>query len=75
MEHFLIHSQENSYHYPIGTKKKRDLSNINLEDYHTIDPPPILTPKQGGPIEHCAPLMPHIPPPTPPSHPRNGGSP
>ncbi|KAJ8762548.1 hypothetical protein K2173_007987 [Erythroxylum novogranatense] len=50
--------------------------NVNLEDYHPIDPVPSSKASiKPGPIQHGVPLMPYIPKPSPPapSHPRNGG--
>ncbi|KAF8410201.1 hypothetical protein HHK36_002723 [Tetracentron sinense] len=57
-------------------KKKRDAKNMNLEDYHLIDPVPSSKASiKSGPIEHGTPLMPYIPKLAPPSHPKPGGSP
>ncbi|XP_077233445.1 uncharacterized protein LOC143875727 [Tasmannia lanceolata] len=59
-------------------EKKPELGNVNLEDYHNIDPVPSSKASiKSGPIEHGTPLMPSIPQPTPPAptHPRRGGVP
>ncbi|KAF8406218.1 hypothetical protein HHK36_008303 [Tetracentron sinense] len=62
--------------YKTNTKKKSDVDNINLDDYHLIDPVPSSKAAiKSGPIEHGTPLMPYIPKPAPPSHPNHGGSP
>ncbi|KAG2727789.1 hypothetical protein I3760_01G174700 [Carya illinoinensis] len=55
-------------------KKHRQIGDVNLDDYHPID----LVPSSKAsfkprPIEHGTPLMPHIPRPSPPTHPENGG--
>ncbi|XXG56916.1 hypothetical protein AAC387_Pa03g4217 [Persea americana] len=67
--------KETSYHYPIGTKKRRGLSNINLQDYHPIDPSPGSRASKSGPIEHGTPIMPYLPPPMPPGPPKECGPP
>ncbi|XVF36396.1 hypothetical protein REPUB_Repub19eG0055100 [Reevesia pubescens] len=49
--------------------------NIDLEDYHPIDPVPSSKASiKPGPIEHGSPLIPYIPKPSPPAHPKTGGS-
>ncbi|XWS24133.1 hypothetical protein CRYUN_Cryun28dG0074500 [Craigia yunnanensis] len=50
-------------------------SNVDLEDYHPIDPVPNSKASiKPGPIEHGSPLIPYIPKPSPPSNPKIGGS-
>ncbi|XWS14784.1 hypothetical protein CRYUN_Cryun35bG0038000 [Craigia yunnanensis] len=50
-------------------------SNVDLEDYHPIDPVPSSKASiKPGPIEHGSPLIPYIPKPSPPGHPKSGGS-
>ncbi|XP_022718215.1 uncharacterized protein LOC111276698 [Durio zibethinus] len=50
-------------------------SNVDLEDYHPIDPVPSSKASiKPGPIEHGSPLIPYIPKASPPGHPNNGGS-
>lgn len=39
---------------------------MKLEDYHAIDPIPSSKVTRAGPIEHCSPLICHIPQPTTP---------
>ncbi|GLT93571.1 hypothetical protein SLE2022_113600 [Rubroshorea leprosula] len=52
-----------------------DPSNVDLEDYHPVDPPPSSKASiSPGPIEHGSPLIPYIPGPLPPSPPNTGGS-
>lgn len=41
------------------------------EDYPPFDPVPSSKAVKNGPIEHGAPLMPYIPRPTPPDHPKH----
>ncbi|XP_022772234.1 uncharacterized protein LOC111314885 [Durio zibethinus] len=49
--------------------------NVDLEDYHPIDPVPSSRGSiNPGPIEHGSPLIPYIPKPSPPGHPKIGGS-
>ncbi|XP_022981994.1 uncharacterized protein LOC111480979 isoform X2 [Cucurbita maxima] len=51
-------------------KKKAHPSGVNLDDYHPIDPvPSSKTSLKPGPIEHGAPLLPHMPNPPPPAQP------
>ncbi|KAF6152263.1 hypothetical protein GIB67_005917 [Kingdonia uniflora] len=61
--------------YNRGTKKnEKDPRNIKLDDYHPVNPVPSSKSSiTNGPIEHGTPLMPFIPRPAPPSHPRRGG--
>ncbi|XVE70178.1 hypothetical protein DITRI_Ditri10aG0051600 [Diplodiscus trichospermus] len=62
--------KENGYNPSNGTK-----SNVDLEDYHPIDPVPSSKASiKPGPIEHGSPLIPYIPKPSPPGHPKSGGS-
>ncbi|XP_043713775.1 uncharacterized protein LOC122662257 [Telopea speciosissima] len=51
-------------------KMKIDVGNVNLEDYHLIDPAPSAKAIKSGPIQHGTPLMPYIPNPGPPSPPQ-----
>lgn len=58
-----------------GSVKKRHVGNVNLDDYHPIDPVPSSKASiRPGPIQHGTPLMPYIPRPSPPtpSQPNNG---
>ncbi|XVE55778.1 hypothetical protein DITRI_Ditri03aG0184800 [Diplodiscus trichospermus] len=58
-------------HNPSNEKK----SKVDLEDYHPIDPVPSSKASiKPGPIEHGSPLIPYIPKPSPPGHPKSGGS-
>ncbi|KAA8537839.1 hypothetical protein F0562_027581 [Nyssa sinensis] len=58
------------------TSSKTDAGNVNLEDYHPIDPVPSSKAYiKPGPIQHGTPLMPYIPKPSPPGHPNHGGFP
>lgn len=51
-------------------RKKVHPDDLNLDDYHPIDPvPSSKTSVKPGPIEHGAPLLPHMPNPPPPSQP------
>lgn len=53
-------------------------SNVDVEDYHPIDPVPSSKASiKPGPIEHGSPLIPYIPKPSPPDvpgHPTSDGS-
>ncbi|GLT65196.1 hypothetical protein SLA2020_376400 [Shorea laevis] len=51
-------------------------SNVDLEDYHPINPVPSSKASiKPGPIQHGSPLIPYIPgKPSPPGHPKTGGS-
>ncbi|KAE8695847.1 hypothetical protein F3Y22_tig00110683pilonHSYRG00338 [Hibiscus syriacus] len=55
--------------YNLSTEKR---GKVDLEDYrHGIDPVPSSKASiKHGPIEHGTPLMPYIPKPPPPSHPK-----
>ena len=73
---FFLKLQESGYNF--GTDKESQVGNINLDDYHPIDPAPTTkTSIRPGPIEHGTPVNPYIPrpsPPTPsPSSPKIGG--
>ncbi|XP_038983396.1 uncharacterized protein LOC103705283 isoform X2 [Phoenix dactylifera] len=59
--------------YSINTAKSTiDFGRINLEDYPRFDPVPSSRAAiTAGPIEHGTPLMPYVPRPTPPNHPKN----
>jgi hypothetical protein len=60
-----------------GSEKKRHVGNVNLDDYHPIDPVPSSKASiRPGPIQHGTPLMPYIPRPSPPTptQPINGWS-
>ncbi|XP_057503915.1 uncharacterized protein LOC130787547 [Actinidia eriantha] len=51
---------------------KSDAGSVNLEDYDPIDPvPSSKTSIRPGPIQHGTPLMPFIPKPSPPDHPKH----
>ncbi|PSS31477.1 Unconventional myosin-VIIb like [Actinidia chinensis var. chinensis] len=53
-----------------------DMGSVNLEDYRPIDPVPSSKASiRPGPIQHGTPLMPYIPKPSPPGHPKHGGFP
>ncbi|PSS19713.1 Neuronal tyrosine-phosphorylated phosphoinositide-3-kinase [Actinidia chinensis var. chinensis] len=55
---------------------KHDAGSVNLEDYDPIDPvPSSKTSISSGPIQHGTPLMPFIPKPSPPDHPKHSGFP
>nr|XP_010905291.1 uncharacterized protein LOC105032528 [Elaeis guineensis] len=60
--------------YTINTAKSTiNFGRINLEDYPRFDPVPSSKAAiKPGPIEHGAPLMPYVPRPTPPNHPKIG---
>ncbi|XP_043710855.1 uncharacterized protein LOC122659784 [Telopea speciosissima] len=67
--------KENNYKLHVE-KMKRDVGNMNLEDYHPVDPAPdSRSTIKEGPIEHGTPLMPYIPTPGPPSNPGSTESP
>ncbi|EXC04846.1 hypothetical protein L484_010274 [Morus notabilis] len=52
-------------------ENKRGFGNVNLEDYHPIDPVPSSKASvKPGPIEHGAPIIPYIPKPSPPDQPK-----
>ncbi|KAL4604209.1 hypothetical protein ACB092_10G176600 [Castanea dentata] len=64
--------------YNFGTDKKSQVGNVNLDDYHPIDPvPSSKTSIRPGPIQHGTPIIPYIPRPSPPapspSSPKIGG--
>ncbi|RVW99980.1 hypothetical protein CK203_024892 [Vitis vinifera] len=62
------------YEHNLGTDKKIIAGNVNLEDYHPIDPVPSSKASiKPGPIQHGTPLIPYIPKPSPPGHPKPGG--
>ncbi|XP_034676972.1 uncharacterized protein LOC117907521 [Vitis riparia] len=64
----------NGYEHNLGTDKKIIAGNVNLEDYHPIDPVPSSKASiKPGPIQHGTPLIPYIPKPSPPGHPKPGG--
>lgn len=69
--------QENGYINRRRSEKHGQRGDVNLEDYHPIDPVPSSKASfKPGPIEHGTPLMPYIPRPTPPAAPappENGG--
>ncbi|GAB2269628.1 hypothetical protein Dimus_004553 [Dionaea muscipula] len=46
-----------------------------IEDYRPIDPVPSSKAVRPGPIQHATPLMPYIPKPSPPNHPKHGNYP
>ncbi|CAL9160146.1 unnamed protein product [Musa hybrid cultivar] len=57
-------------------RSTKDSTSMNVEDYPSFDPAPSSKATiKTGPIEHGIPLMPYIPRPTPPGHPKHGGSP
>ncbi|KAG6644339.1 uncharacterized protein LOC122318264 isoform X2 [Carya illinoinensis] len=61
-------------HNSRSEKKRGQIGDVNLGDYHPIDPVPSSKASfKHGPIEHGTPLVPHIPRPSPPTHPENGG--
>lgn len=61
--------QENGYNSH-SNKKRHAGGNVNLDDYHPIDPvPSSKTSIKPGPIQHGTPLNPYIPRPSPPGHP------
>ncbi|PIN12404.1 hypothetical protein CDL12_14980 [Handroanthus impetiginosus] len=51
-----------------------DSGHVNLQDYRPINPVPSskasIRPK---PVQHGTPLMPYVPKPSPPPHPKQGG--
>ncbi|KAG7024294.1 hypothetical protein SDJN02_13108, partial [Cucurbita argyrosperma subsp. argyrosperma] len=56
-------------HNSLG-KKKVHPGDLKLDDYPSIDPvPSSKTSVKPGPIEHGAPLLPHMPIPPPPDQP------
>ncbi|PPR84405.1 hypothetical protein GOBAR_AA36312 [Gossypium barbadense] len=58
--------------YSPSNEKK---SNVDVDDYDPIDPVPSSKASiKPGPIEHGSPLIPYIPKPSPPDHPKIGGS-
>ncbi|KAK9215773.1 hypothetical protein WN944_007779 [Citrus x changshan-huyou] len=60
--------KENGYNP--STTKKSQVGQVNLDDYHRIDPvPSSKASMQPGPIEHGSPLIPYIPKPSPPGNP------
>ncbi|OVA17099.1 hypothetical protein BVC80_9047g61 [Macleaya cordata] len=61
---------------PSKEKNKRETDNLNLDDYHLIDPVPSSKAAiKSGPIEHGTPLIPYIPKPGSPIHPKHVTSP
>ncbi|XP_062098833.1 uncharacterized protein LOC133804706 [Humulus lupulus] len=61
--------------YEPKTKETKDKPTMDLEDYHPIDPVPSSKASiKPGPIEHGTPIIPYIPKPSPPNHPKRGGS-
>ncbi|KAG2693831.1 hypothetical protein I3760_08G114000 [Carya illinoinensis] len=61
-------------HNSRSEKKHCQIGDVNLDDYHPIDPVPSSKASfKPGPIEHGTPLIPHIPRPSPPTHLENGG--
>ena len=70
---FFLESQEMGH---TSSTDKRDAGSVNLEDYDPIDPvPSSKTSISSGPIQHGTPLMPFIPKPSPPDHPKHSGFP
>ncbi|KAF5475275.1 hypothetical protein F2P56_007098 [Juglans regia] len=68
--------KDNNGHNSRSEKKHRQIGDVNMDDYHPIDPVPSSKASfKPGPIEHGTPLiMPHIPRPSrPPTPPENGG--
>lgn len=62
------------YGYNLDIDKTIVAGNVNLEDYHPIDPVPSSKASlKPGPIQHGTPLIPFIPKPSPPGHPKPGG--
>ncbi|KAA0064433.1 putative Glycosyl hydrolase family 35 protein [Cucumis melo var. makuwa] len=56
------------------TRKNVRVGDVNLYDYHPIDPVPSSKRSiKHGPIEHGSPLIPHMPNPSPPDQPQPGG--
>ncbi|KAL5713648.1 hypothetical protein ACHQM5_015704 [Ranunculus cassubicifolius] len=74
----MKHNRKLKEHYH---PKPKAHNNLNLEDYHLIDPvPSSKTTIRHKPIAHGSPLMPYIPkptspPPSPASPPKNDGPP
>ncbi|XP_028092577.1 uncharacterized protein LOC114292750 [Camellia sinensis] len=63
--------KENGY---ASSTDKSNAGSVNLEDYNPIDPVPSSKASlRPGPIQHGTPLMPYIPKPSPPGHPKPGG--
>lgn len=63
--------KENGYNP--STSKKRHVGQVNLDDYHPMNPVPSSKASiHPGPIEHGSPLIPYIPKPSPPGDPNNG---
>ncbi|PON54274.1 hypothetical protein PanWU01x14_196640 [Parasponia andersonii] len=61
--------------YKQNIKGNRDEATVKLDDYHPIDPVPSSKASvKPGPIEHGTPLIPYIPKPSPPDHPKRDGS-
>ncbi|XP_022155067.1 uncharacterized protein LOC111021399 isoform X2 [Momordica charantia] len=59
--------------YDSPRRNKVHQGDLNLDDYHPIDPvPSSKTSVKPGPIEHGTPLLPHIPNPPPPDQPQPG---
>lgn len=57
-----------------STKEKHYTNDVDLQDYHPIDPVPSSRDYiHTGPIEHGTPLMPYIPGPSPPPEQENHG--
>ena len=55
---------------------RSDEGSVDVEDYHPIDPVPSSKASiRPGPIQHGTPLIPFIPKPSPPDHPKHGGFP
>ncbi|BBG95172.1 Glycosyl hydrolase family 35 protein [Prunus dulcis] len=62
--------------YTPRTQKKGNVRNVNLDDYHPIDPSPSSKASiKPGPIEHGTPIIPYIPKPLPPAQPSPGATP
>ncbi|CAB4266223.1 unnamed protein product [Prunus armeniaca] len=62
--------------YTPSTQKKGNVRNVNLDDYHPIDPSPSSKASiKPGPIEHGTPIIPYIPKPLPPAQPSPGATP
>ncbi|XP_010277079.1 PREDICTED: uncharacterized protein LOC104611636 [Nelumbo nucifera] len=58
--------------------KRKNLGNLNLEDYGHLDPPPSSSSREtikSGPIEYGTPVIPYIPKRAPPSPPKDNMSP
>lgn len=63
---FFLKLQESGYNF--GFAKKSQVGDVNLDDYHPIDPvPSSKTSVRAGPIEHGTPVIPYIPRPSPPT--------